>query len=138
MAKAKPKAKGKVGRPSLYSDRLAENICARIADGESLRTICVDEGYPDRGTVLRWLEQHADFASIYARAREAQADAMDEEILEAARACTAESAAADRVKIAAFQWRAERLKPKAYGSKVGLEASGSIAVTIATGVPSDD
>lgn len=63
---------------------------------------------------------------------------MDEKILATADSCTPESAAADRVKIAAYQWRAERLKPKAYGNKVGVEATGSIAVTIATGVPNDD
>ena len=117
-------AQGKPGRPSLYSPKLVEDICDRIADGESLRTICDDETMPDRRTVLRWLDTHPDFAAKYARAREAQGDAMDEKILAVADACTNETAAADRVKILAYQWRAAKLAPKKYGEKVISELSG--------------
>lgn len=123
MAKQKEPTR-KVGRPSLYTLELGEEICQRIAEGESLRTICAEDAYPDRVTVLRWLNQHPDFATIYAQAREAQGDVMDEKILSTADACTNETAAADRVKIAAYQWRAERLKPKAYGTKVTSEVTG--------------
>lgn len=137
MAAVKLK-KGKAGRPSVYSDRLVDDICLRIANGESLRSICQAETYPDRATVLRWLWEKPDFATKYAHAREAQADFMDDKILETADRCTSETAAADRVKIAAYQWRASKLKPKVYGDKVGLEASGSLSVTIATGVSNDD
>lgn len=136
MGKVKPK--GKVGRPSLYSENLVDTICRRIANGESLRSICSEETFPDRNTVIRWLWEKPDFATKYAHAREAQADFMDDKILETADSCTPETAAADRVKIAAYQWRASKLKPKVYGDKVGVESSGSIAVTIATGVPNDD
>jgi hypothetical protein len=111
-------AQGRPGRPSLYSLKLVEEICARIADGESLRTICDDDTMPDRATVLRWLAAHPDFAAKYARAREAQGDAMDEKILAVADACTNETAAADRVKILAYQWRASKLAPKKYGDKI--------------------
>ena len=51
------------------------------------------------------------------RAREWQADYMDDLILETANDCTAETAQADRVKIGAYQWRAARLKPKVYGDR---------------------
>lgn len=109
---------GRPGRPSLYSPTLVEAICDRIADGESLRTICEDGTMPDRRTVLRWLDAHPEFATKYARAREAQGDAMDEKILAVADACTSETAAADRVKILAYQWRAAKLAPKKYGDKI--------------------
>lgn len=109
---------GRPGRPSLYSPKMVEDICDRIADGESLRTICDDATMPDRRTVLRWLDAHPDFAAKYARAREAQGDAMDDKILAVADACTAETAAADRVKIMAYQWRAAKLAPKKYGDKI--------------------
>ena len=111
-------AQGTPGRPSLYSPKLVEEICDRIADGESLRTICNDDTMPNRATVLRWLDVHPDFAAKYARAREAQGYAMDEKILAVADACTTETAAADRVKILAYQWRAAKLAPKKYGDKI--------------------
>lgn len=115
---------GKTGRPSTYSEKTVEEICDRIADGESLRRICEDKTMPDRRTVLRWLDVHPAFAAKYARAREAQGDAMDEKILAVADACTNETAAADRVKILAYQWRAAKLAPKKYGEKVQQELSG--------------
>ena len=106
------------GRPTDYTPELADHICDRIADGESLRKICADQDLPDRRTVLRWLGKHDDFATKYARAREAQGDHMDDLILEVAAACKPETAQADRVKIGAYQWRASKLRPKVYGEKV--------------------
>lgn len=113
------------GRPSSFTPALAETICGRIADGDSLRAICADSGMPDWRTVLRWLDAMPDFASKYARAREAQADVMDELILATARSCTPETANADRVRIMAFQWRAARLAPKRYGEAHRHEISGA-------------
>lgn len=45
---------------------------------------------------------------------------MDDMILDCAKACTPETAAADRVKISAYQWRAAKLEPKKYGDRVDL------------------
>ncbi len=58
------------GRPSIYSNDLADLICERLACGESLRKICDDKNLPDRSTVIRWLARDPDFATKYARARE--------------------------------------------------------------------
>lgn len=116
---------GRPGRPSRYTAETAEMICEKIADGLSLRTICDDQTMPHRVTVLRWLDAHPDFAAKYARAREFQADAMDEKILSVADSCTPETAQADRVKIAAYQWRAAKLAPKKYGEKVLQEVTGA-------------
>jgi hypothetical protein len=73
-----------MARPSDYSDDIAGTICERIADGESLRSICSQEGFPHKATVFRWLASNEAFRDHYARAREAQADALFDEILEIA------------------------------------------------------
>ena len=112
------------GRPSDYGEAIADVICDRIADGESLRRICQDDGMPHRNTVLRWLIEHDDFAAKYARAREFQADHMDDLIQETAEQCTPDDAQAARVKILAYQWRASKLKPKTYGEKTTTEHTG--------------
>jgi hypothetical protein len=75
-------------------------------------------------TVWRWLDDRPEFASKYARARELQGDWMDEKILTVADACTPETAAADRVKIDAYKWRAAKLAPKKYGDKIQQEHAG--------------
>ncbi len=116
-----------MGRASIYTDELAELICERIADGESLRAICEDDNMPSRRCVLYWLESNETFCAKYARAREAQADVMDDKILTVADKCTPEDAAAARVKIDAYKWRASKLAPKVYGDKQQVEHSGAVA-----------
>lgn len=117
-----------MGRHSIKTRELCEEICRRVANGESLRAICASPGMPDRQTILNWLEVDADFSAIYARARVAQADYMDDLILETANRVEEDNAQSARVKIMAYQWRAARLKPKVYGDKLELEHSGKLAV----------
>ena len=109
------------GRPSDYTEALAQEICERIAAGDSLRMICQGPETPHMRTVWRWLDDRPEFASRYARARELQGDWMDEKILTVADACTPETAAADRVKIDAYKWRAAKLAPKKYGDRIQQE-----------------
>ena len=109
------------GRPSLYSDELADIILSGLVNGDSMRKICEAEWMPDRGTVIRWIKERPDFAAKYAHAREAQADTMDDLILEEAQKATPETAAVARVRIDAFKWRAAKLKPKVYGDAVTLK-----------------
>jgi hypothetical protein len=43
------------GRPTIRSKEVENEICYRIAHGESLRHICLDPNMPCRDTVFRWL-----------------------------------------------------------------------------------
>lgn len=108
------------GRPSLFSEELAEQICEMLMSGLSLRKICLSPDMPHRGTVERWMAKDPVFASRCARARVWQADVMDDLILDTANACTPETAQSDRVKISAYQWRASKLAPKVYGDKIAV------------------
>ena len=83
---------------------------------------------PGLRTVFDWLGAHEDFRTKYARAREVQADVMDDKILTTADNCTPETANADKVKIAAYQWRAMKLHPKKYGDHQQIEHSGGVSV----------
>lgn len=131
------------GRPSVYSEETADAICELIADGKSLRSICDDEGMPDKATVFRWLVSHADFATKYALAREAQADSLVDEMTDIADDGrndwmekksdegeiigwreNGEALRRSALRISARQWMAEKLRPKKYGAKVVNEHSG--------------
>ena len=75
----------KTGRPSDFTQDIADTICERIADGASLRKICdEDDALPCRRTVLRWLakEEYSEFSRQYTRAREERADLIFEETME--------------------------------------------------------
>jgi hypothetical protein len=107
----------KTGRPSVYSEKIAEAIVDGLMDGLSMVKVCELDGMPNRRTVLRWMEKDEAFAARCARARELQADLMDDKINDLIESCTKETAEADRIKLSGMQWRAEKLMPKKYGSK---------------------
>jgi hypothetical protein len=128
-----PKPSGRrAGRPTKYSDALANRICEAMINGQDLMSICNNPGFPNRTTVYRWAWSNADFATRLERAREALADHAAFEIGQIAANCTPETAAADRVRLAAFQWRASKLSPRRYSDRrvnelVGADG-GAIAV----------
>lgn len=123
----------KQGRPSSYTDSIADSICGRIAVGDSLRKICLEDG-PDMKTVMRWLaNDQGGFRQQYARAREAQADFMAEEILQIAddglndtyqtengEAVNQDVIARSRLRVDARKWLASKMAPKKYGEKLQL------------------
>jgi hypothetical protein len=57
-------------RPApVYSLELAQAICARIAQGESVRAICRDRTMPSHDTLHRWSALRPEFARMQAEAR---------------------------------------------------------------------
>jgi hypothetical protein len=75
------RTKRKAGRPSTYSPKLADRICQRLANGESLRAICADPNMPDKATVLRWADRNPEFRGRYARARELLVEFWADELI---------------------------------------------------------
>lgn len=124
----------KIGRPaSEFDQTIADEICERLARGESLRTICGakrDDFMPGQSTVYKWLDANEDFAKQYASARARQAETYADEIVEIADAPNATIDAdgqpvlrdpqRDRLRIDARKWLASKLAPKKYGDKVAL------------------
>lgn len=68
------------------------------------------------------MEADTAFATKCARAREAQADLMDDRVLEVTNKAEAGQLAADvaRVVLSGLQWRASKLQPKKYGDSQTL------------------
>ena len=157
MTKKKPAPKKrKKGRPSRYTPELAAKICARLAEGETLRAICRDTAMPDKATVLRWLadKKKADFRDQYAHAREMQADALFDEALEIAddasgdwstdkdgkKTLDHEHVQRSRLRVDTRKWAAGKLAPKRYGDKLQHtgEGGGPIRTEVdLTGIPTD-
>lgn len=129
-----------IGRPSLFTPELADVICDRLSEGRSLRAICSDADMPGRGAVFRWLAENETFRNQYARAREAQADALADDILQIADDGANDSYVDDegrsrtdndviarsRLRVDARKWYASKLAPKKYGDKVETVHSGEI------------
>jgi hypothetical protein len=126
--------KAKPGRPSAYTKALGDSICSQIADGKSLRAICAKTGMPSKSMVLRWLDAESaqQFRDQYARAREAQADLLAEEMLEIADDSSldvltdkdgnerpnTEFVTRSRLRVDTRKWLASKMAPKRYGDKI--------------------
>ena len=132
--------KAKIGRPSLYTEALAAKLCLRLAEGETLRSVCHDEKMPGKTTVLRWLgdEKNTDFRGQYAHAREMQADALFDEALEIAddvsgdwstdkdgkKVLDHENIQRSRLRVDTRKWAAGKMAPKRYGDKIQHTGDG--------------
>jgi len=80
--KAKTKAPAKpVGRPTRFTQSVADEICARLAKGEPLAEICRDERMPAVRTVSDWKRARDGFSADFARARDEGFDHLAAECL---------------------------------------------------------
>jgi hypothetical protein len=68
-----------MGRPSSYTQEIADEICERLSKGEPLAQICRDDHMPGLTTVYDWQKAHEEFSESFACARVAGFDqiAMD-------------------------------------------------------------
>lgn len=128
-----------MSRPSSYSQEVADLICDRLIEGKSLRAICrEDPEMPAPSTICRWLAQIESFREQYARAREAQADTLADEILdiaddvahdtvstEAGDRANSEWINRSRLRVDARKWLAGKMAPKKYGDKIQSEVTGA-------------
>lgn len=69
---------------SKYDPILGTEILERLADGDSLASICRDEGMPDKRSVRRWARNHGEFGDQYAIARRLGYEKRADELLEIA------------------------------------------------------
>ena len=77
------------GRPTIYCKEIDEEICLRLANGESLNAICRDKHMPNRSNVMRWVlatsnPVYDEFRVNYTLAREIQYQNMTDDILDIA------------------------------------------------------
>lgn len=130
-----------MARPCEFTQEVADEICERIADGESLRSICSEDRMPNKSTVFKWLGAFSAFSDQYARARETQADTLFDEVLLIADdgrndwmerngaespgwQLNGEHLQRSRLRVDARKWMAGKLRPKKYGEKITQEHTG--------------
>jgi hypothetical protein len=142
------------GRPSIYSQAIADEICDRLAAGESLRAICRDDCMPDEKAVRVWaLENREGFYPHYARAREIQAERMAEELLEIAddglndfkeidgrQVVDQENINRSRLRVDTRKWILSKVLPKVYGDRTVLagDKDAPLGVQLIHSIPQPD
>jgi hypothetical protein len=135
-----------MGRPSLYTEELAHEICVRLGSGESLRKICLDERIPSIATVMSWLTKKPDFLEQYTRAREIQAETQFDELIDIVDQPPELSHITDKngelvevkfdssyvawmkLRVDTRKWTAARMAPKKYGEQKTPEVTNDLTV----------
>jgi hypothetical protein len=119
------------GRSGLYTPELADEICRRLAEDESLRTICAEAGKPHFSTAMQWvMDDRGGLHAMYRRAREVQAHNLAERALaEAMSARGNEDATAAHLRFDALRWYAGKLLPKVYGERMGVDQTTRAVVS---------
>jgi len=134
------------GRPTRYTLKLTDEICERLAVGESMRSIARDEGMPAMSTLFKWLRLYPKFTEQYDRAKVESADAMSEDCLDIAdniegapvmvdgvplkvdgnlvKTIDSVSVQHAKLKVDTRKWLMSKMKPKKYGDKISQELSG--------------
>lgn len=137
------------GGVTVYTPNLAAELLKRLSEGESLRGICEDAHMPDRGTVLRWIGENEELRNQYARAREAQADAIFDDMLriaddgsndwmmqnrgdDVAWVENGENARRSALRIDARKWILARMAPKKYGDKLTVAGDAAAPISVIT------
>lgn len=139
-----------MGRPSLYTEELADKICERIATSElGLEQVLAeikkaDGEAPHFATVYRWLDENEEFREKSARARRLQGDTLvDLAVRESFNArigriekqtpkgdevTIADNVARSQLIVQTLLKRAGQLNPKKYGEKLDMNLGGEVAV----------
>lgn len=126
----------KLGRPTIFTQELADLICLRVATSTfGLKKLCdMHDDLPNHGTVYEWRYKYDTFSDQYTKAKMAQAELLAEEILDIADDATndwmetipdderpigwklnGEHVNRSRLRIDTRKWHASKLAPKIYG-----------------------
>jgi hypothetical protein len=93
----------------------AEEIVARVSEGEMLTSISTDPLMPSLRTIMRWRADHPEFAEALGLAREALAERFSDLGWKMALEATPETAYLTRVRLGQLRWTAAVLGPRTHG-----------------------
>jgi len=114
-----------MGRPTVYTEDLANEICEHLTNGYSLNSYCKKEYTPSRSIIYTWLEQNPSFSDKYTRARKLQADSFVDDIIDISDETISdvdsetgrvnhENINRSRLRVDTRKWIAERMRPTKY------------------------
>lgn len=134
-----------MGRPSIFTQEIADAICARLAEGESLRSVCRDPTMPDKATFYRWIAANTILRDQYTRAKSDGCTALAEDAIDIADdgsndwmsendpenpgyKLNGEHVQRSKLRVETRKWFLSKLQPKVYGDKSSVELSGNLDI----------
>lgn len=116
-----------MGRPSTYSFKLCEEICATVANGFNIKTVLSSkEEYPTFQTWCNWKREHPELFDLYVKAMQDKAESVDEEIDHVYSELKAGNidASTANVLLQTNKWKAAKYYPKMFGDKTDITTNG--------------
>ena len=151
---------------TMYREDIVDEICIRIASGESLAKITGDHAInknnmtnpnmPTMMTVCRWLDKYEDFRRRYARAREIQSEILMDQLVDIAddaandmiektgrfgrkyMSLNREHVERARLRVDARKWAISKLYARKYGERTLIEHTGAVGSFDLTKMKTDD
>lgn len=130
---------GEIGRPTIYNDELAIDICRKISSqSKGITRLCKENpNFPDRSTIFEWRLTNPEFSDLYDKAKLAQIEVLHDDLIEISddtsldlvendkghMVCNNEFINRSRLKIDTRKWILERLAPKKFGTKQEMTRS---------------
>ncbi len=130
----------KIGRPSLYNPKIAQDICKLIGTtSKSLKNLCKENPHwPTMSTIFLWRINVPEFSELYTKARINRVEVYVDEIADIADDSSNDDLETDagkwaqntewlnrsRLRIDTRKWYASKLAPKLYGDKLQTELTG--------------
>ena len=124
--------KPKKGRPTKYSQKLADEICESIASTpRGIKKLCEENPqWPNKDTIFTWRKNNAAFSDQYAIAEQLQIECVVDELLDIADDSSkdhiidtegqinfnSQAVQRARLRIDTRKWLACKLVPKVYGA----------------------
>lgn len=134
-----------MGRPNEFDAALFDEVMERLADGETLVSICAsDDKFPNHRTIRRWvIDDVKGCSAAYTRAREVGIHAMVEETVSISddtsrdtltktnndgseyEVANTEWIARSRLRVDTRKWLASKVIPKIYGERVQQDVNAT-------------
>ena len=130
----------KRGRPCTYTQEVGDEICRRLAEGDTVEAICRDPRMPPASTVRLWAADDRGseengapgFAAAYARARSVGLQKLADELISISDADYTgpdgfvDNAAVQKARLMSDnrKWLLSKMLPKQFGDKVTQEITG--------------
>jgi hypothetical protein len=129
-----------MARPSDYSPGIIDEICERISEGASLRSVCKSDDVPSVRTILNWLSKHPEAQVQYALACDARQQHLFDELREISddsskdwinkpdgkggtiKTFDGEHVQRARLRVDTLKWMLSKLDPKKFGDKIETNA----------------
>lgn len=107
----------------VMSQSVFDEVCNRIEDGRSLRSVCEDADMPHRRDVNKWINGVSGASDQYARATIERAEYLAElAIIESNSDNTdAGAVARDRLKVDTIKWFTSKVAPKKWGERSQID-----------------